>query len=62
MLIEENDVGRFDITMINAASLVGIDDLVGIVIDLFLILHLDVFLEQMAVEIVNIVVQAVDPL
>ena len=48
--------------MINAASLVGIDDLVGIVIDLFLILHLDVFLEQMAVEIVNIVVQAVDPL
>ena len=62
MLIEENDVGRFDIAMINAASLVGIDDLVGIVVDLFLILHLDVFLEQMAVEIVNIVVQAVDPL
>lgn len=48
--------------MVDAASLVGIDDLMGNAVDLFLVLQLHVFLEERAVEMVDIVVQAVDPL
>lgn len=61
-LMEENDVGRFDISVIDAASLIWVDNLIGIDIDLFVILDLDVFLEQMAVEIVYVVVKTVYPL